>query len=102
MDFNPNFFENDEHFNLAPDDQADIATVAAVMSDATPLPVIINITQAWLLISGLQLACRHPGVSNYTKTQWELIGRQFHDSITMLHPEADSLLERGWDADYDV
>ena len=73
-----------------------------VMSDDTPLPVMIDIMQAWLLVSGLQLLIKHPDVSQQMKDVWEHTARQFQEAIVELHPEAKELIEMGWNTDYDV
>lgn len=66
------------------------------MSDETPLPVTISIKQAWLLISGLQLAVRHPEMSDLMRQDLEHIGKQFQQPIIELHPECYLLIEHGW------
>jgi hypothetical protein len=75
---------------------------AQVMSDEQPLAVTISIKDAWLMISGLQLAARHPDLGTPLKQHLEQIGRQFQDAITERHPLAEQLLEMGWNTDFDV
>jgi hypothetical protein len=74
---------------------------AAVMSDETPLAVQINIKEAWLLISALQLAIRHPGLSPVMKQTLKKIARDFQQPITQRHPETARLFEMGWHPAYD-
>lgn len=73
-----------------------------VMSDDTEIEVTIDIKQAWVLVSGLQLLCRHPGVSPQMKDIWTHTGRQFQEAILVEHPEAEELMEMGWNTDFDV
>lgn len=73
-----------------------------VMSDDTEIETTIDIKQAWILVNGLQLLCRHPGVSQAMKDIWTHIGRQLQEAIVTLHPEAEELLEMGWNPDFDV
>ena len=84
------------------DEQFFMEQTRRVMSDNTPLPVTINIQEAWLLISGLQLASRHPGISPYMKSALENIGRQFQQAIVERHPQAAELIEFGWNPEMDV
>lgn len=72
------------------------------MSDKTPLQVDIDIMSAWLLISGLQLAVKHPGISVHMKKHLTRIGRAFQARIVEHHPEAEELLEMGWNSEFDV
>lgn len=73
-----------------------------VMSDDRVLPVEISIKEAWLLISGLQLATRHPEISEHMRNALTDIARQFQGAITDLHPEAQAPLEMGWNSAHDV
>lgn len=73
-----------------------------VMSDDTEIETVIDIKQAWVLVSGLQLLCRHPEVSEQMKTIWTHTGRQLQEAIVTLHPEAEELIEMGWNTDFDV
>lgn len=73
-----------------------------VLKDDTPLTVTIDIMQAWILVSGLQLLCRHPGVSQQMKDIWTHSGRQFQEAIAEAHPDAEELMEMGRNTDFDV
>lgn len=79
-----------------------LAVTGQVMSDNTELMPIIHIKEAWLLISGLQLASRHPQVSGLMKQQWRDIADQFAEEIIRLHPEAETVIDIGWDETHDV
>ena len=83
-------------------EQRFVELTAKVMSDETPLPVTIQIKEAWMLISGMQLCSRHPGLSRIMRDSLEHIGRQFQQSIVELHPEANPLINMGWDERFDV
>lgn len=73
-----------------------------VMSDKTPLQVDIDIMSAWLLVSGLQLTVKHPAVSDIVKSELTEIAHQFQARIVEAHPEAEELLDMGWDEQFDV
>lgn len=75
--------------------------VGKVISDKTLLPVTIDIAQAWLMVSTLQMATRHPEISPQTKAQIESIARQFQAAIVELHPYVNELIEMGWDVQFD-
>jgi hypothetical protein len=73
----------------------------AAMTDETALPVHITISDAWMLVSALQLSVRHPGLHQPLKDRLTEIARQFQASIAELHPEANQALEMGWSEEYD-
>lgn len=76
--------------------------VAQVMRDDRVLPVNIHIREAWLLVSGLQLATRHPDMPERTRQALVEITHQFEGAIIELHPEAKIALEMGWDHAHDA
>lgn len=77
-----------------------IATKA--MQDETALEVHITIADAWMLISAIQLASRHPHISWMLKKRITQIARQFEKRIVEHHPDTEPLLLMGWDDRYDV
>jgi hypothetical protein len=84
------------------DEKKYVAITEKVMSDKTPLQVDIDIMSAWLLVSALQLTVKHPELSQPMKSMLTKIARAFQARIAEHHPEADELLEMGWNAAYDV
>ncbi|MAU11150.1 MAG: hypothetical protein CL607_15125 [Anaerolineaceae bacterium] len=83
-------------------EQDDMKVVAEVMQDEDPIEVIISTQSAWLLVSGLQLVTRHPGISSHMKRAMEDIGRQFQDRLVESHPESAEIIEKGWHWEFDV
>lgn len=75
--------------------------VRECMSDERPMEVHITVKDAWLLISALQLAVRHPELSVYMKDNLFSTARQFQTAIEAIHAEAHELLELGWDTRFD-
>lgn len=73
-----------------------IAQTARVMQDRTPLNVHIEIRQAWLIVSVLQLAWRHPNLSEPMRASLVEIADQFQIPIVERHPDAEELLQMGW------
>ena len=73
-----------------------------VMEDDTEIEVVIDVPQAWILVNGLQLLCRHPGVSQAIKDMWTHTGRELQEAIVTLHPEAEEMIEMGWNTKFDV
>jgi len=55
-----------------------------------------------ILIDNLQLANRHPGISDMMKAHVERIARKFQAAIVEKHPQADTLIEMGWNTHFDV
>lgn len=83
-------------------EQQFVQLAAQVLSDDRTLPVEIRIKEAWLLVSGLQLATRHPDISTHMRQALIDIARQFQSAIAEVHPEAQQALEMGWDQTKDV
>jgi hypothetical protein len=84
------------------DEERFLEVTAKVMSDSTPLPLTIQIKEAWLLISGLQFLTRNPHLGKPTLAIFAHIAKQFQSAIVKLHPEANPLIEMGWDERFDV
>jgi hypothetical protein len=84
------------------DEQTAMQLVAAAMSNDTTLQINIQIKEAWMIVSAMQLASRHPDLSTNMKTAFEHIARQYQAAITAVHPEVHEVLEMGWNPDYDV
>lgn len=82
------------------DDKA-MQIVSNCMSDTTPLTVNITIADAWLLLSGIQLATRHPELSVYMKDSLFNSGLKFQEQVEAVHPEAHEFIEMGWDKRFD-
>jgi len=73
-----------------------------VMRDKSPLTVSLSIMEAWVLVSNLQLAHRHPGTSDAMKEYVQTIAKRFEAAIVEIHPEAEPLIEMGWNPQFDV
>jgi hypothetical protein len=84
------------------DERQFMKVAAEAMSDETILPVNISIMQAWMLVSGLQLATRHPGIGAPLREHLVGIARQFQEAIEQQHPGAHEALEMGWKQQFDV
>lgn len=67
-----------------------------VLSDRRPLDCQIDVADAWTLVSALQLATRHPGISGEMRDAIEYVARQFQNAIVDEHPDAGPVLEMGW------
>lgn len=84
------------------DEERFLEVTAKVMSDATLLPLTIQIKEAWLLVSELQFLTRNPNLGKPTLAIFAHIAKQFQQAIVELHPEANPLIEMGWDERFDV
>jgi hypothetical protein len=73
-----------------------------VMSDKSPLDIRINIMELWVLISLLQLVTRDPELSEMMKQFATHHGKQFQKVIADTHPEANQVIELGWNTRFDV
>lgn len=67
-----------------------------VLSDERPIIVETDIKSSWLMISYIQLAYRHPGVSREMKERIRMLMQPFEDAIVSQHPEAKRVLADGW------
>lgn len=82
------------------DDQA-LAIIGAVLTDKQPLQVNIRIQEAWLIVSAIQLASRHPGIGEAQRGALIDIAEQIAAPIIERHPDAASVIEMGWDPTHD-
>ncbi len=82
-------------------DEKAMQIVSECMSDTTPLTINFTIADAWLLLSGIQLATRHPELSVYMKDSLFESGLKFQEMIEAVHPEAHEFIEMGWDKRFD-
>lgn len=100
LDFSVEDFETDTFEDEAYRDDLQIA--AQVITDKTPVRVHIEVKDLWLIVVGIQLASRHPEVSVVVKEMWEYLARYFQSMIVEIHPEAESVIEKGWHPEHDV
>lgn len=84
------------------DEQTALGIMRKVMPDEKPLLLEMRVREAWFMVSALQLASRHPAMSDAQKAQLLVVGQQLQDAIVERHPEAEVVLEMGWDEQYDV
>ncbi len=78
------------------------AVFRQVYEDQRELPINIPFGQAWFLVTRLQLASRHPNLSDFQRNQIIELGKQFQSGIARDYPAADSILEMGWDSYFDA
>ena len=83
-------------------DKEQMEIIKKVMSDKTVVPIQIDISDAWLLLSALQLVYRHPELSQFMKDAIFAYGDKFAERIIENHPAAAPLIQMGWDVSYDV
>lgn len=77
------------------------AVAGKAMADTTELPVTIQIRDAWMLLSAVQLASRHPELPPLLRQRIEEVGRQFQAAIAARHPDTSIVLEAGWNPEFD-
>lgn len=76
------------------------AALAALQQDKQPLRLEMSKFDAWILMSTLQLACRHPQFNGPTRKIAEEIARQIQGAVA----DSDSLkmlAEMGWHQQFD-
>lgn len=66
------------------------------------LLVTLTVCDAGLIVSILQAATRHPELPADMVERIEKIGRIVQVKVAEVHPEANDLMEAGWDWDEDV
>ena len=75
-----------------------------VKADNIPLRIEISAWDAWLLLSLLQMSIRRQDVKHNSLAQQHIlvVGQQLQDAIVERHPQAEAILEMGWDEQYDA
>jgi hypothetical protein len=66
-----------------------------------PIRLLLTPLDMWILLSQIQLACRHPENTGPSREHAERIARQFQE-IVAFKGALRIVAERGWDAQYDV
>jgi hypothetical protein len=87
--------------SLTDEERTNRLIVAEVMMDEDMIQVNISVKQAWLLVSAIQLAVRHPELHEPTVTALTETARQFQAAVVAVHPDLDTLAEMGWNPIYD-
>jgi hypothetical protein len=82
-------------------EQKHLEAIRPAMTDDNSLHIGIKIRDAWVVITGLQLAASHPGISQVQKNWMIHVARQLQASIVAVHPEVAEIIEMGWHREYD-
>ena len=80
----------------------DMRRLEKLMADDRLVALSISVADLWIVVTTLQLAWRHPGLSQPMKQQIEDFTRQISTPLLLLHPEMRNLLEKGWQEEHDV
>lgn len=76
--------------------------VMDILNDDRSIMLETEIKTAYIMVATLQLATRHPHISDWLVSEVLGVGRAIQKGIDMAHPGAYDLLEKGWNSDYDV
>lgn len=79
----------------------DLKLTGKLMLDERPMPMEMAVKTAHMVVISLQLASRHPAISDELKHRIEDAGRFLQGHIVDIHPEASALLEMGWHPIFD-
>lgn len=74
----------------------------ALMADESPLTITMRISDAWMIVSAIQLTMRHTEVDDDLRGRLTALARKYQAALATVHPAAGELLEMGWDTKYDV
>lgn len=73
----------------------------ALCTAGAPVTLILNASQAWIIMAMLQLACRHPDNVGHSRVITEAIGRTLQAAVATT-PALNAIAERGWRKPVDV
>lgn len=79
-----------------------LKVTAEVMQDNSPVIVDIDIAGAWMIVAALQAVTRYSNLGDYMIVKLTEIARLFQSMIVTAHPEAEELLEAGWNPEMDI
>jgi hypothetical protein len=79
-----------------------LEVVKKLAEDKEPVTVKFSMFDLFMLIAQLQLITRHPELSEHQLKFAKHMGKQFQKAITGLHPEAEAVINTGWDSQFDV
>lgn len=73
----------------------------ALCTGGAPVTLILDASQAWIIMAMLQLACRHPDNTGHSRAITEAIGRTLQAAVATT-PALNAIAERGWRKPIDV
>lgn len=81
-----------------------VQEMTALEQNGTPVQLCFSPTEAWVVMSLLQLSLRHPGIVGPTRVVAEAAARQIIQSLVDkgMSPGLLSLAEQGFDERYDI
>lgn len=83
-------------------EERDLEITKKVMSDTVPFQATMTMAHAWMVVSGLQFATRHPNMTEGPMNKAiRKVAFQFIKAIVQRHPEAREILEAGWSPEHD-
>jgi hypothetical protein len=82
--------------------EAMMEVIKKLAEDKEPVSISFGMFDLFMLIAQLQLVARHPELSKHQLDFANKMGKQFQKAITSLHPEADEVIEMGWNTRFDV
>lgn len=72
------------------------------LKDLPEMKLVLTPVEAWIVMSNLQLACRHPGNLGPSRHLAEAVARRIQDFYGQRDPELGRLAEQGWHECFDV
>jgi ribulose 1,5-bisphosphate carboxylase large subunit-like protein len=83
-------------------EQEHLASLIPMMKDDESLHIGIKVRDAWMVVSAIQLASRHPEVKGEQKAWMIHVAHQFQAAVTQLYPQVGQIMEMGWHPEFDV
>lgn len=74
----------------------------AIGNDSTPIEMVTTPARLFILLGQLQLALRHPMNTGSSREVAEQVFNNMAKTLYQFHPEAQELIEQGWDTTLDV
>lgn len=68
------------------------AIAAECMTDYAPVPVEIGVPEAWMLVTGMDLALKYPGYGDALRLSLAAATEQFRNAMIQRNPEVKRLL----------
>lgn len=87
---------------LPPISNQEILAADEALSDHHYQTVMIKTNELFMIVSALQLAARHPQLSEIFVIHLTDITQRLMAIIATLHPDAEPFLKKGFDPDYDM
>ena len=76
--------------------QVESEALAELLADTRPTALISEVKECHVLLIGLQIAYKHPNVSEPMRVVWRKVGHKIQKELVLLYPALADFLKNAW------